>query len=190
VSFINLLRNENQLIQAGLTLLLSYCEELEEGALQPVADLRMTIYAFQVAYEASHLQKEETILLPALLRLPQVTEANKSFLESCRLQMIIGRDLILRLQLAIDIYEKNQSYPGLLTWRLNEFITHVRAYIILENTCLYPLSESLLRTECQAALLERAKAYETSDGRDLLGSPRRILNRLRQSHGGGKVSLI
>ena len=184
--FTSHLRKESELIRLGLGLLTAYCNQLDEGKSVSPEDLRMAIYAMQVAYESSLLAKEENLLYPRLLSPEHSSDLPANYREIIRAnthQHERGREYLLNLRLCVDTYERNPEQKGILSWRLADFVGHIAVHIENEEPETLRVAEKVLTSAEQKALLREAINLDQSRGHDHLQGPRLIFSRLRRSIG-------
>jgi hypothetical protein len=184
--FTNHLRAESALIQSGLELLNAYYFDLEMGRGISTADLRMAIFAMQKIFELSHLQKEEAILYPALVRSTEwqhTSEPKKLAVKSVLSSNIFVHKSLLALRLAIDELEYNPTQGDNIRWMLADFLHQSRVFLKNEVLNLFVISEQILTIEEQKSLYLLSQDFEATRG---AGSPhqvRLIFNQLREAMG-------
>jgi hemerythrin-like domain-containing protein len=181
--FTNYLRKECELIMSGVELLKVYATDLEAGIMANVEDLRMAVYAMQIAFETSHVSKEESLLYPAVTDTNELTSESEKFLKRNIFEHEKGRHSLLSLRLAIDDYGRDPSEPGRLLWHLNDLINHVSSHLELEDERLFSIADRTLDRPTQKSLLFEAQKLECAPGMDHLRASKQIFNQLRKAKG-------
>ncbi len=184
--FTNHLKKESELIRLGVELLDAYCEDLRQEKPVSTADMRMAVYAMQIAFETLHLAKEESILYPAL------TNSEKWFSLPSETQHTLvtnlrahekGRRILLELRLSIEEYEHNPTRASLVGWRLGDFVDHLSCYLENEEKQIFTIADQILDSSAQKSLFHRALQFEQAHGFERTRSPFLILSHLRKAKG-------
>ena len=180
------LMKEGELLRLGLGLFEAYYTDLSQGKAISAEDLRMAVFAMQIAFETSHLAKEESILYPALKNSKEwksLPMEKKSFLDSNMAEHEKSRKCLLELRLGIDIYDQEAHQTKVITWCLEDFVSHLKNYLEKEEVELLSMAEQILDISDQKRLLQSAQNFEIAQGIDQLRGPRLIFNRLRKARG-------
>lgn len=182
-AFTNYLRKESELILSGIELLKAYYADLKTEKHPSSADLRMAAYATRIAFETSHVTKEELLLYPAIEDTNLLSSAHKDFLKQSISNHEKGRVAFLSLRLAIDEYEKDPSQKTILSWRLGDLIDHITCHLTLEDENLFAIADSELDSTTQTMLLRRAQELDHAHGMEHLRASKKIFNQLRKARG-------
>ncbi len=185
-AFTEHLKNEMQVIHLGLSLLETYSSDLTDEKLVPPEDIRLAIYAIQIAFEETHLAKEEAFLI-AKLQSSQVwnalspTDKNKitKNLEDNRKTC----KQLLDLRLFVDKYETKASQLVLLKLFLIEFVSRVTWHLENEIKTTFALADQILTSIEQKEILQRALEFGAAYSTGQICKSRLIFNRLRFSRG-------
>jgi len=184
--FTNHLKKESELIRLGLGLFEAYLKDLSQGKNIATEDMRMAVFAMQIAFESSHLAKEESILFPALKNSKlwkTLSSEIQNILELNMTEHEKSRKCLLDLRLGIDIYDQESRHTKTVVWCLEDFISHLKGYLEKEETDLLNIADQVLDSSDQKKLLQSAQNFELAQGIDQLRGPRLIFNRLRKARG-------
>jgi hemerythrin-like domain-containing protein len=184
--FTNHLRKECELLQRGAELLDVYGTDLQQDKDVAIEDLRMAVYVMLVTLETGHLQKEETLLYPALLG--GSAEKNLSAEMRAKLESCIGQHEKIRLALesfrmSIDGYEHDQAKKSLVRWHLEDFVEAMRLQLKEETSTVFAMADKTLTSSEQKTLYDEAQKFESNRGAERAQGTRIILSRLRRARG-------
>lgn len=171
------------MILAGVELLELYRKDFSSGIAVSIADLRMVVYALQVALEECYAEKEESLLYPVLRSLGDSPSEVDDLIDTNREERRKSHEEILALRLCIDEYERDQGKFGLLSFRLNDVISRATGDRATGDDQILTFAESKLDSHSQRDLLQRAQELDRSRGVDHLKKIRQILNNLRAARG-------
>jgi hemerythrin-like domain-containing protein len=189
--FTNHLRQEANFIRTGLDFLKSFCCSIGRREPTSTADLRMAVYAMQIAFENCHIGKQEKILYPAILDF----SAEDAAKEKTRFQLNQnlfehekGREFLLNLRHAIDAYELDPNETILLAERLDRFIDHVECHLDIEQPETLAAAEAKFNSAEQKILLRNAQLFEHERKLDHLKQARAIFSQLKHPKRNGAAS--
>jgi hemerythrin-like domain-containing protein len=184
--FTNHLKKEAELIRLGLGLFEAFSKDFAQGKEIPTEDMRMAVFAMQTAFETSHLAKEESILYPALKNSREWKSQPPEIQNVLELNMAEhqkSRNSLLELRLGIDIYDQNSLHTKIVTWCLEDLISHLTDYLEKEENMILSIADQILNSSEQKNLLQSAQKFELAQGIDQLRGSRLIFNRLRKARG-------
>ena len=180
------LKNEGNLIRTGLDLLKGFSDNLLQSKPVSIQDVRIAVYAMQIAFEKVYLVKKESVLFPALISssnwstLPQELQ---DYIHHFRHQNEKGRTVLLKVRACIDDHEQKTCPAGVVGLLLAEFVDHLSHYLHEAEATLLNLAESILNPNEQSALYHHAREIEFAQGLDQLRGPRLIFSQLQKKVG-------
>jgi hemerythrin-like domain-containing protein len=162
------LGEEHKQIQAMLDVLEALAEAVQKGAAWEREDLDAVIDYFREFGDLSHHDKEETILVPALI------EAELSWydgpLAELRREHRQERYLLRSIRhLAHQSAHWSKDDRAHFASLAREFVTFLRGHVEKEDTVLFPLAQQKLSAEKQAQLVTEFRKLDSE-----LGAPDHI----------------
>lgn len=137
-----LLRGDHRTIMRVLDSLEVVAERMARGEEVPVETLREAVIFGQTFVDRCHHGKEELCLFPCLEKRGIPREGGPIGMMLYEHQ--VGRDLVMRIQAALSMYEEEKTGARELAGLCSEYTTHLRQHILKEEAVLFRMAERVM----------------------------------------------